>query len=80
MTCASVHHQAVESLPANAHISALSIDGIIEAVEFDGYDNLIAVQWHPEITANDDPDQRKLFDVLISKARKRIMKRRKGCA
>ena len=79
VTCASLHHQAVESLPTNAHISALSTDGIIEAVEFDGFDNLIAVQWHPEITASDDPDQQKLFDVLISKARKYRLERRQRC-
>jgi putative glutamine amidotransferase len=79
VTCASLHHQAVEGLPDNAHISALSADGVIEAVEFDGYDNLIAVQWHPEITANDDPDQQKLFEVLISKAQECGLKRRKRC-
>ena len=79
VTCASLHHQAVDSLPDNAHISALSADGIIEAVEFDGLDNLIAVQWHPEITANEDPDQQKLFDALINKAQECRLKRSKRC-
>jgi putative glutamine amidotransferase len=32
---------------------------------------LIGVQWHPEMTAADDPSQQRLFDALVEAARRR---------
>ena len=29
---------------------------------------LVAVQWHPEDTAAKDPQQQRIFDVLVEKA------------
>jgi putative glutamine amidotransferase len=31
---------------------------------------MIAVQWHPELSAASDPLQQKLFDALVEAARK----------
>ena len=41
----SFHRQAVRKLAPNFKVTAMSEDGIIEAIE---YDNIVAVQWHPE--------------------------------
>lgn len=43
-------------------------DGIIEAVEMSGHPWLVAVQWHPELTAATDPVQQRLFDGLVKAA------------
>jgi putative glutamine amidotransferase len=40
-------------------------DGVIEALEQEGNPNLLAVQWHPELSAADDPAQQGLFDRLV---------------
>lgn len=47
----SNHHQGIEILGKGLRISALSDDGLPEAIEWaepDGKSFLIAVQWHPE--------------------------------
>ncbi len=74
---ASVHHQAVATLPPGTRAVAFAPDGIIEAIENDEYENLVAVQWHPELTAGEDPIQQSLFDSLVQKARVSQVKRKK---
>ena len=70
ITCASVHHQAVNELPPETEIVAFAPDAIIEALEFKKYPNVVAVQWHPEITAAEDTVQQSLFDDLVRRAGK----------
>jgi putative glutamine amidotransferase len=43
-------------------------DGTIEAVEKDDHPWLVAVQWHPELTADEDARQQRLFDSLVTVA------------
>jgi len=38
---------------------------VIEAVEMPGHPWLVAVQWHPERTAAEDPVQQRLFDQFV---------------
>jgi putative glutamine amidotransferase len=64
-TIASSHHQAVDRLAAPFRIVARAPDGIVEAMELPGHPFLLAVQWHPELTAADDPVQQRLFDALV---------------
>jgi putative glutamine amidotransferase len=64
----SKHHQAVGRLAAGLEATAWSDDGIVEAVESDEYPDGLAVQWHPEETAAEDPRQQSLFDWLVSRA------------
>jgi gamma-glutamyl-gamma-aminobutyrate hydrolase PuuD len=61
--CSCHHHQAVASLGDGLHVSARADDGIVEGLELD-LPSLLAVQWHPEDTAGDDPAQQRLFDWL----------------
>lgn len=64
------HHQAVETLAEGLTVTARAADGTVEAVErADGAAWFLAVQWHPEDTAEADPFQQALFDGLVRAAR-----------
>ncbi len=64
-TSKSWHHQAIAEPGEGVVPVAWAPDGVIEAVEIDGQPQLIAVQWHPELSAAEDPAQQKLFEALI---------------
>ena len=65
---ASWHHQAIHQLGKGLKAVAWAPDGVIEAVELEGRQDLLAVQWHPEITAAEDDGQQRMFDWLIRQA------------
>lgn len=48
LTVNSWHHQAVEKLGKGLKVTALSPDGIVEAVELEGATFVVGVQFHPE--------------------------------
>jgi putative glutamine amidotransferase len=58
------HHQAVATIGRDLRPVAWTGDGVIEAVEAHSRP-MIAVQWHPEDTAADDPAQQGVFDALV---------------
>ena len=62
---ASWHHQAIRDVAPRLEVTAHAPDGTIEAVEMPGHRWLIAVQWHPELTAARDVHQQRLFDQLV---------------
>jgi putative glutamine amidotransferase len=66
---ASSHHQAVRKPGAGLEVVARAGDGTIEALEHREHERLIAVQWHPEYTAHEDPRQQRLFEELVRWAR-----------
>lgn len=61
----SFHHQAVKKVGKGLSVTAYSSDSIAEALECEAK-NIIAVQWHPELT--NDINSRKLFKYFIDKA------------
>ena len=65
MSPASSHHQAVRVPGTGLEVVARAGDGVIEALEHREHQRLIAVQWHPEYTAHEDPLQQRLFDELV---------------
>ncbi len=67
---ASWHHQAIQQLGKGLKAVAWAPDGVIEAVELEGRQDLLAVQWHPEITAAEDDGQQRMFDWLIKQTHK----------
>ncbi|MCY3781282.1 MAG: gamma-glutamyl-gamma-aminobutyrate hydrolase family protein [Chloroflexi bacterium] len=71
----SGHHQAIRALGDGLRVVAMAEDGIIEAVEDSAHPWLIAVQWHPEVTAAHDASQQALFDALVAKAAERRRER-----
>jgi putative glutamine amidotransferase len=52
------HHQAIDRLADGLTVSAVSTDGVIEAIEGE---NLFAVQWHPERMV-----QHELFEYFVN--------------
>ena len=64
----SWHHQAIKTLGEKIEVVGHAKDGIIEAVEIDDAPWLMAVQWHPELTAETDVLQQRLFNELIRQA------------
>lgn len=55
----SYHRQAIRKLAGNFRITAMSDDGIIEAIEDE---NIIGVQWHPEVL-----EDMKFFSMFVEK-------------
>lgn len=49
----SFHHQAVDDPGDMFRTTALSSDGIVEAIESTEYKNIMGVQWHPEWMGED---------------------------
>ncbi len=67
VTVFSTHHQSIKSPGKGLIVSALSSDGVIEAIELPDYPFLIGVQWHPEREPESECT-RLLFKALIKAA------------
>lgn len=72
VTPMSWHHQAVDRLGDGLRAVAWAPDGTIEATQHDSHPWLASVQWHPELTADRDPTQQRLFDALVRVAQERM--------
>ena len=59
----SHHHQSVKAVSDKFIVSALSSDGIIEAIEVKDKKFCLGVQWHPEFLNN--PGEFKIFEAFI---------------
>ncbi len=69
--CTSVHHQGIDRVGGGLRPVGWSDDGLVEALEPEADEGwLVAVQWHPEITAASDAQQQALFDALVAHARR----------
>ena len=61
----SVHYQGVEGLGAGLRVEARAPDGVIEAVSANVNGALVlAVQWHPEWKASENPQSQLFFQLL----------------
>jgi putative glutamine amidotransferase len=67
----SWHHQAADRVAPPLRVVARAADGTVEALELPGHPELLAVQWHPERSAAEDPSQQRLFDAVVAAARER---------
>jgi putative glutamine amidotransferase len=70
----SSHHQSAEAVGTGLRIVArCPDDNIIEALEGTSPDHfVIAVQWHPERSVDQDEPSRAIFRALIEAARQRV--------
>ena len=63
--CTSHHHQGIERVGGGLRAVGWSDDGLVEALEPEGDGPwMVAVQWHPEVTAEQDPVQQAIFDAF----------------
>lgn len=69
VTASCHHHQAVDRVGHGLRVTARAADGTVEGLETD-HGWVLAVQWHPEDTAATDPTQQRLFDAVVSQARR----------
>jgi putative glutamine amidotransferase len=69
----SSHHQSAEVIGDGLRIAARSPeDGVVEAIEGTSPDHFVlAVQWHPERSVEDDAASRAIFRALIDAAETR---------
>ncbi len=65
----SSHHQSIKEVPPSLITTAISPDGVIEAIEAPNKQFLLGVQWHPEFLYRRHPIQKKLFQALVRAAR-----------
>lgn len=65
ITVNSYHHQAIKNMAKGLVPVAVSDDGIIEAVEFEGRKNSLAVQYHPEVSFESDECSKRLFSWFV---------------
>lgn len=69
MEIVSWHHQAVKDVPKKLTITARSKDGVVEGLELGSHPWLVAVQWHPELSASGDKMQQQIFNAFIEACR-----------
>jgi putative glutamine amidotransferase len=62
----SSHHQAARRLGEGLEVVARAADDVVEALELRKHPFFVAVQWHPEHTAETDPLQQGLFDAFVA--------------
>lgn len=67
--CHSYHHQALDRVADGLRVIGRHDDGTIEAVEAGDKSWVVGVQWHPEDSADVDPEQQRLFDRLVEVSR-----------
>ncbi|MEZ5972669.1 MAG: gamma-glutamyl-gamma-aminobutyrate hydrolase family protein [Hyphomonadaceae bacterium] len=61
----SVHYQGVDTLGAGLAVEATAPDGVIEAVSANvNGGQVLAVQWHPEWKADENPQSQTFFKLL----------------
>ncbi len=65
----SVHHQAVGRLGDGLRAVAWADDGVVEAIESERHDFVVAVQWHPELDVPSEERPYTLFDELVARSR-----------
>lgn len=65
----SFHHQAVQEAAPGFAVTAVSPDGLIEAVESTQHKSMLGVQWHPEcMILGGDRSMMPLFEWLVGEA------------
>ena len=66
----SWHHQAASIVPSEWNITARAADGVIEALEHKHHAWAIALQWHPELSINDEL-QLRILQAFVAAASNR---------
>lgn len=65
----SYHHQAVKKISDRFRPMAISEDGLTEAIYVPDKKCMAAVQWHPELSFEYDPDGVKILEWFVSRCK-----------
>jgi len=65
---ASFHHQGIDRLAPGFRPVGHAPDGLLEAIEHERH-RIIGMQWHPEDTSADDPQQQGIYDAFVDLSR-----------
>lgn len=65
----SFHHQAVKDVAEGMIVSAVSTDGVIEAIEHPDLPFFVGIQWHPERYFDRTEDAKAVFAAFAQAAR-----------
>lgn len=63
--CNSFHHLAIKEVAKGFIASAVSKDGIVEAIEHEGEEFVMGVQWHPEMMSAENKNMLSIFTKLV---------------
>ncbi|MBI4377999.1 MAG: gamma-glutamyl-gamma-aminobutyrate hydrolase family protein [Nitrospinae bacterium] len=61
----SNHHQSIKRIADCLKVNAVADDGVIEAIEYDGEDFILGVQWHPESLYINNPYFKRIFIEFV---------------
>ena len=61
----SYHHEGIKDLAEGLSVSATSDDGLIEAIENPYYPYMLGVQWHPELSYENNKYSKKIFKDFV---------------
>jgi putative glutamine amidotransferase len=67
----SMHHQAVRDIGRGLRSTAVAPDGLIEGLESDNGNYVVAVQWHPESLTGSQASARRVFEDFVEEAARR---------
>jgi len=65
----SHHHQAVRRVGRGLKATSWTADGVIESIEDTDGRAVFAVQWHPELSWENDPLSRSIFERFVARCR-----------
>lgn len=61
----SYHHEGIKDLAEGLSVSATSDDGLIEAIENPYYPYMLGVQWHPELSYENDKNSKRILKDFV---------------
>jgi putative glutamine amidotransferase len=62
----TTHHQAIRNIGDGLTTNAIAPDGVIEGIESKSRSFVLGLQWHPEVLAQREIIQRKIFSFFVS--------------
>lgn len=62
----SYHHQGIKDLGKGIEVSAVSTDGLVEAISLPNATFVLGIQWHPEFFNASTPENRALMSAFLS--------------
>lgn len=70
ITTNSFHHQSLNRVAEGFKVTAKAKDGTIEAIEKNGENFVMGIQWHPEMMSSSSPEMLNIFKELIKNVKK----------